>query len=208
MNGHEGSALSVAIVEDEARLRELLVREITAMGHTAVGFHCAERAQSRLAEGFDVLILDLNLPRMAGMELFRQIRDEGHDMAVVILTGFGAFDSAVQAVRWKAEDYLTKPCSLADIDRVLSRILARRRAQDQLAAPSQLHESPPSVEPENLQPVSDANCLTLEDMQRLQIIKALERHDGNKPAVAEELGISLRTLYNRLNEYRLQGFLV
>lgn len=200
-------ALRVAIVEDEARLRELLTREITAMGHVAVGFSCAEQAKVPLAEGFDVLFLDLNLPGMAGMELFRHIRDAGHDISIVILTGFGALDSAVQAVRWKAEDYLTKPCSLADIDRVLSRILERRRACGQSMTVQHIGEADSLTESQDVQPSTEVPGTTLEEVERQQIINALQRHNGNKPAAAEELGISLRTLYNRVNEYKIQGHL-
>ncbi|MBI4718442.1 MAG: response regulator [Planctomycetes bacterium] len=203
--------LNVGIVEDELRLRDLLVREVTAMGHRAEGFPSAEQAWPRVAEAFDAVILDLNLPGMAGMELFRRIRGEERDVAVVILTGFGAFDSAVQSVRWRAEDYLTKPCSLADIDRALSRVLARKREGMRRSAVEQLGQTgcdTPDVDPEDgLNQAGGATSATLADMQRQHILSAMQKHGGDKRAVAAELGISLRTVYNRVNEYRYRGLL-
>lgn len=211
MTSADRSVLRVGIVEDEARLRDLLVREITAMGHMASGFSTAEQAWLRICEGLDAVILDLNLPGMSGMELFRRIRSESCNTAVIILTGFGAFDSAVQSIRWKAEDYLTKPCSLAEIDRALARVLVRKQENEQLrTVQSAAEDSFGTLTTEEdamprLRANSDGN--TLADMERQRIFDAMQKYAGNKPAVAAELGISLRTLYNRLNSYRHQGYL-
>lgn len=196
--------LRVGVVEDEPRLRELLVREIGAMGHDAWGVPMAEQAWPRIDGNLDAVILDLNLPGMAGIELFRRIRKQESQVAVVILTGFGSLDSAVQSVRWKAEDYLTKPCSLADIDQALSRILARKRESNRSTRLNESVEEEVGMLVEPAIPPADSGT-TLADMERDRIIEALHRHRGNKPAVAVELGISLRTLYNRVNTYRSEG---
>lgn len=212
MTASDGSALRVGVVEDESRLRDLLVREITAMGYLGEGFPTAELAWPRICQGLDAVILDLNLPGMSGMELFRRIRSEERDIAVVILTGFGAFESAVESVRWKAEDYLTKPCSLADIDRALSRVLARKQIRDRSLSIQQidLANSESQVPYEDQMPprLLESKGPTLADMEQQRILDALEKHGGNKPAVAAELGISVRTLYNRLNAYRHQGIVI
>jgi DNA-binding NtrC family response regulator len=209
MSRVDDTTLRVAIVEDEPRLRELLVREITAMGHLAEGFATAELAWGRIESGLDAILLDLNLPGMQGMELFRRIREESLDTSVIILTGFGAFDSAVQAIRWRAEDFLTKPCSLADIDRVLARVLARRRDRDRDSAlrRTEVLVEEPAVQWQGEDSSAVALGSTLEELQRQRVLEALEKHGGNKPAVAAELGISLRTLYYRVNEYRQQGYM-
>src|SRR5262245_35626423 len=123
MSADVGYQLSVCVVEDERRLRELLVREITAMGHFATGCRTAEDAWTELSSGrFRVLLLDLNLPGMSGMELFGRVRESELDVSVVILTGFGTLDSAVQALRWGADAYLMKPCKLAEIESVIASV--------------------------------------------------------------------------------------
>ncbi|MBI5865635.1 MAG: response regulator, partial [Planctomycetes bacterium] len=67
--------MKVCVVEDEPRLRELLVRELGAMGFAAVGYRTADDAWPALERGeFHVAMLDLNLPGMSGMELFQRVR--------------------------------------------------------------------------------------------------------------------------------------
>jgi len=191
--------LRVAVVEDEPRLRELLVREIAAMGFTSEGFRSAEEAWPALREpGHDAVFVDLNLPGEDGMELFRRVRAQRPELAVIVLTGFGTLDTAVQALRWGARDYLTKPCSLDQIEAVLARLLEQRRgdAIERAAASEPAPRAEPAPRP----------ARTLEEVEREQILAALRRHGGNKTETARELGISLRTLYNKLNAYRRQGY--
>jgi DNA-binding NtrC family response regulator len=198
--------LKVAIVDDEDRLRDILLREIKAMGHTATGYRSAEAAWDALQESAtDAILLDLNLPGMDGMELFQKIREGGLDIAVVILTGFGELDSAVQSLRWEADDYLTKPCSLGEIERVLARIDERKRSRrrEQRLRETALADQP-GEDPASPQP-SVQHARRLEEVEREHIVAALKECNGNKTAAAKRLGISLRTLYNRLQAYRQQG---
>lgn len=204
----DANMLRVCVVEDENRLRTLLVREIAAMGHAALGYPSAEEAWGKIQRGVDVVLLDLNLPGMSGMELLERIRTEQREVAVVILTGFGGFESAVQSLRNRAEDYLTKPCSLVDIDRVLARVLERKRAaQRERALREAVEERPPAPAAGAVAPAGPPGSpQTVEDVERAHILTVLRAHGMNKPAAADELGISLRTLYNKLNAYRQQGF--
>lgn len=199
--------LAVAVVEDEPRLRELLVREIIAMGHGAEGFRTADEAWPRIEQGdFDLLLLDLNLPGMDGMELFRQVRQAPLNVAVVVLTGFGGFDSAVQALRWRADDYLTKPCTLGDIERVLSRIGAARESELRAKRLEELASVSDAVRQQRGTSATSATdgsptAECLDSVERQHILRVLESCHGNKRQAAATLGISLRTLYNRLNLY-------
>lgn len=195
--------LRVCVVEDETRLRELLVREIEAMGYSAAGHRSAEDAWPALQnDPFHAALIDLNLPGADGMELFQRLREARPDLAIVILTGFGTLDSAVKALRWGAVDYLTKPCNLSDIESVLARVESnRRQAEIARLAEAQAGSDVPSVTP------APAAGRTLEELEREQILSVLRSLDGNKPAAARALGISLRTLYNKLGAYRAQGLL-
>jgi DNA-binding NtrC family response regulator len=195
--------LRVCVVEDETRLRELLVRELEAMGFSAAGYRSAEDAwPALLGDPFHAALIDLNLPGEDGMGLFQRLREARPDVAIVILTGFGTLDSAVKALRWGAVDYLTKPCNLSDIESVLARVEASRRDAE-IARRAEAHgaEAPPSPKP------APAAGRTLEELEREQILSVLRSLDGNKPAAAQALGISLRTLYNKLGAYRAQGLL-
>ena len=141
------------------------------------------------------------------MDLFGEIRKHGLDVRVVILTGYGSLESAVNALRWDADDYLTKPCGLSEIESVLARLLAQRRARARAELPRLLAEEP--ADPDLREPAAPEvdSRRTLEETEREQILAVLDQHHGHKPAAARQLGISLRTLYNKLNAYRIQGHL-
>ena len=199
-------ALRVLIIEDEPRYRALLDREILAMGHVPTACPTAEDALARLEEArFDAALVDLHLPGMGGMEFFDTVRPRWPELAVVILTGFGDMPTAIQALRWDAVDFLTKPCGLDEIERALSKIqqaLCDRQesAIEALQKTDQESEQFPAVD-------DDGSPRSLADIEREHILDVLARNNSHKPAAAEELGVSLRTLYNKLAAYEDQGFL-
>jgi DNA-binding NtrC family response regulator len=190
--------LRVLIVDDEARLREILVRAIGSWGFTAVGARSAEEGLRLMeAEPFDISILDLNLPSMMGMELFEKIRRKWPDHQVIILTGFGDLDSARAAIHLEVVDFLKKPCHLGELEQALAKATQRLAKPPEL--PPEMEEEPEEVSP----PESDAK---LEDVERQHILAALRRLGGNRTATATDLGISRRTLQYKLNEYKRQGY--
>ena len=198
-------ALRVLIIEDEPRYRALLDREILAMGHVPTACPTAEDALARLEEApFDAALVDLHLPGMGGMEFFDTVRPRWPELAVVILTGFGDMPTAIQALRWDAVDFLTKPCGLDEIERALAKILQalRDRQEPSIEAPQNTGPTPerPAVVDD------DDGRRSLADIEREHILDVLARNNGHKPAAAEELGVSLRTLYNKLAAYEEQGY--
>lgn len=192
----------VLIVEDEPRLRQMLQRAIRDMEFTVDSAPSGEEALSRLKqERFDILILDLNLPGMSGIELFERVHQQWPDIQGIVLTGYGDLEAARQAIRLNIVDFLSKPCSLADLEASLDRAMRRAAA---LAGPQQ---SAPELfqHTGELQGDAAGSGTTLHDVERQHILATLSRHGGNREATAAELGISVRTLYYRLNEYQKQG---
>lgn len=186
--------LRVLIVDDEPRLRDMLSRSTAEMGFAPTTARSAEQARRMLEqEPADILLLDLNLPGQDGMDLLEQLRSMRSCPQVIILTGFGSLEAAKRAIRLDVVDFLTKPCSLDDLEIALNR--ARQR----------LHESVlPRIDPDPEPQVEPT--ATLEDLERAHILAALDRNHGNRAATAAELGISERTLYYRLSQYqRLSG---
>jgi DNA-binding NtrC family response regulator len=97
-------------VEDEATVQEILSHILGEVGHEAVVVGSAEEAQGLLdRESFDLLIIDLMLPGMGGLDLLRTIKGQDPEQVVVIITAFGSVETAVQAMREGAFHYLTKP---------------------------------------------------------------------------------------------------
>ena len=196
-------ASRVLIVDDESRLREMLMRSAAEMGFDPVGVRSAEQALKLLeAEGdsVDIVLLDLNLPGIGGLEFLEQLHARWPGAQVIILTGFGTLESAKKAIRLDAVDFLTKPCPLEELEIALAK--ARQRRLDALP-PSQLTgaDNGPSEAHDDQ---DDPPPLTLEEVERLHITAALDRHGGNRAAAAAELGISERTLYYRLGQYQLR----
>jgi DNA-binding NtrC family response regulator len=187
------ATLLVLIVEDEPRMRQLLIDVLPDMGFQVAAARTAEQAAAMLRENdADILMLDLNLPVMDGMTFLEQLRRDRPTMPVIILTGFGSLEDAKRAIRMDVVEFLTKPAHLGEIESALDR--ARRRL------------SPPQ---EKTKPAlaSSGSTQKLQDMERQAILAAIQKHDGNRSAAAVELGISRRTLYNKLAEYEKSGLI-
>jgi len=186
----------VLIVEDEGRLRDLLARTLVGWGfETAAGRSGEEALRLHEAKPFDIAILDLNLPAMDGLDTLRHLREKAPHLQAIILTGFASIESARQAVHLDVVEFLTKPCHLGELEKALDRALRR------------MSPTPPAVIDTPELPAA-APGATLEEVERLHILAALRRNDGNRTATAKELGISRRTLYYKLEEYQRQGFAV
>jgi DNA-binding NtrC family response regulator len=103
----------VLVVDDDASVRTSLEEFLTNKGYevkTADDGLSAVNAVKN--ERFDVIVLDLMMPGMSGMEALNSIKDMDPEPAVIIMTGFASLDSAIQAIRHGAYDYLTKPFQL------------------------------------------------------------------------------------------------
>lgn len=181
----------VVVVEDEARLRDVLVRMLHELEHEATAYASGEAAWRDLAEGDDpvVLLTDLMLPGMSGLDLAEKVQAARPGVAVIVLTAFGSVESAQRAIRLDAADFLTKPCSMGELDAAVSRAAAKLREPVTVPRAIMADDKPGEVQ-------------TIAQMEHEQIEAALARHEGNRRAAADELGISLRTLYYRLKQYR------
>jgi DNA-binding NtrC family response regulator len=117
--------IRVLVADDERNLRELLVRELTRKGHSAAGVSDGQAALDRLAEEVpDVLLLDMKMPRVEGLEVLRALQVYPEAPQVIVMTGFQDVSTAVEAMKLGAYDYLTKPARIEELD-----ILIRKAAE-------------------------------------------------------------------------------
>jgi DNA-binding NtrC family response regulator len=118
----------ILIVDDEVNARtalaELLREEGYAVETAADGFKALPKLQDFAP---DLVLTDLRMPGMDGLELMRKAREIDLDTCVVVMTAHGGIDSAIAAIRQGAADYLTKPINLEELKIVLDRSLERRR---------------------------------------------------------------------------------
>ena len=100
----------ILVVDDNKELREILEEYLKSEGHNVEGSANGRDALERYEKSpFDLIITDLNMPEISGMELIKTIRKESKDTEFVIITGYASMDSAVEAVKMGAFDYIVKP---------------------------------------------------------------------------------------------------
>ncbi|MBI1338421.1 MAG: response regulator [Phycisphaera sp.] len=185
---------SVLVVEDEPRLRDLVVRAVRDMELTVTGVANAESALSEMArQPAGIVVLDLMLPGMDGMALFEVIHKRWPGTRVIILTAFGDLETAQRSIRLGVVDFLRKPCSLGELEAALSRALSR---VDPVEHPHASTEDKP------VELGAVGRPMSIPEAERRLTLAALKRHGGNRRLAAEELGISVRTLYYRLSQWK------
>ncbi len=118
----------ILVIDDEPIIREVLHEILSREGHTLTVAPDAESGLKALErDEFDLVILDLMLPGMGGLETLKEIRRLDPDQVVVMVTAYGSVETAVQAMRMGAHDYLTKPFKNEDVLRTLQHGLRHRR---------------------------------------------------------------------------------
>jgi DNA-binding NtrC family response regulator len=121
-------SIRVLVVDDERPTRLLMEKELPRAGCVIGTAESGEEALEKVqAQEFDVILLDLKMPGIGGMEALRRIRDSGSSAEVVVLTGHPDVATAIEAMKLGAYDYLTKPFKLAEVEVVLRRAAERQR---------------------------------------------------------------------------------
>ena len=122
------SPIRVLVADDERNLRELLVRELSRKGHAVEGVGDGEVALERLRDDPpDVLILDMRMPKMEGIEVLRRLAEMPEAPQVIVTTGFQEVSSAVEAMKLGAYDYLTKPARIEELDLLIRKAAEKNR---------------------------------------------------------------------------------
>ena len=121
--------LKVLVVDDEPSIRKLLRMGLGTQGYQTIDAPTAKAALDLMADEPDLVILDLGLPDMQGLELLRQIRQRREDVPIVVLSSRGDEVAKVEALDLGADDYVTKPFGMEEL---LARMRAAMRHQLQV----------------------------------------------------------------------------
>lgn len=110
------------VVDDEKNLRLVVQKELSRQDHAVSTAEDGEEAWSMLeSEDFDVLLCDINMPRLDGMDLLRRLRERSQNPPeVIMLTGQGTVETAIEAMKLGAYDYLTKPYRIAELSALVT----------------------------------------------------------------------------------------
>lgn len=127
MSSPASNKLRVLFVDDEAPIREVMRIELPRMGHEATICEDGHAAITALEKNtFDAAIVDLKMPGLSGWDVVAHIKSVSPETEVIISTGHGSMEEAIQAIRQGAYDFLPKPCKLAVIASVLQRVAEKR----------------------------------------------------------------------------------
>jgi DNA-binding response OmpR family regulator len=136
---------TILVVDDEEGIRYFLERFLTREGFQVVTASSGEAALARLASAeFDVVLLDLKMKGIGGLDVLAELRQRWPTTSVIILTAHASLESAVEALRRGAHDYLFKPCRTLDLRESIRSGLIKRRELLQLR---QLTANPIALEP-------------------------------------------------------------
>jgi DNA-binding NtrC family response regulator len=119
---------SLLVIEDKDSMREMLSKTLEAEGYEVETAKDGERGVERAKEKkYDVVLTDLKLPRMDGIEVLTTLKELDHDVAVILMTAYGTIEKAVEAMREGAFDFLTKPFDTDHLSVLIKRAMENRR---------------------------------------------------------------------------------
>lgn len=135
----------ILVIDDEETIRMSLVETLTAEGYDVDDAETGEEALARChGQSYDLLVTDLKLPGISGLETLEALRNQGSSMPVILMTAYGDIDTAVSAMRLGAYDYINKPFRLADIRQQVRGALRATRAVIEIQ--DTIDEAPVEVE--------------------------------------------------------------
>lgn len=201
----------ILVVEDGPGEREAMARMLRVEGYEVVAAADVEAALTFLQQRVDMIVSDLRMRGLTGIDLLQQWRKKRPETPFVIVTAYGDVATAVTAMKLGAADFVTKP---VDPGRLLE--LVRTALQRRTSASSSGEANPVgggrllgNLPPELSHAVhfadepTAADALKLEQLTKAVILQTLERLNGNRTRAAEALGISVRTLQRRLKEWNV-----
>jgi|Deesub1362B_J571_1020462.scaffolds.fasta_scaffold02699_2 DNA-binding NtrC family response regulator len=128
MMGLENNSINILIVDDELSVRQSLYKWFLEEGYRVDTAKDAEEALKKFRQNrWDIVLLDIRMPDMDGLELQRRIREYDEGVIVIIITAYGSIETAVQAIKQGAYDYVTKPFDPDDLEHLIRNAVEQRR---------------------------------------------------------------------------------
>jgi len=131
----------VLLIDDDDTFRRVMSAELTRRGYAVSTAGSGRAALDEASRDVDVVLLDLRLPDMDGIEVLERLRDRNSAPGVVVLTAHGTIDTAIRAIRLGADDYLEKPCQIEKLEMAIQktyehvRLVRRQRVLEDGYAP-------------------------------------------------------------------------
>ncbi len=125
----------VLVVDDEENIRDVLSNYLDGMGYAVETANDGEDAIRKFHKGdFDLIISDLLMPTVDGLELLKRIREIDKDVIFLMITGYPSIETAVEAIKKGAYDYITKPFHMEDVKLRIERAFEKKGLRERLHA--------------------------------------------------------------------------
>ncbi|MBT7592780.1 MAG: sigma-54-dependent Fis family transcriptional regulator, partial [Candidatus Scalindua sp.] len=122
----------ILVVDDDELSRGYLSEALQRNGYSVDNAQDGQEAVSMTdGQSYDMIFLDMRMPRMGGLKVLEKVKKTSKDTTVVIMTAYGSIESAVEAMQKGAYDYIIKPFSLEDIESLLKRVQERQKLIDE-----------------------------------------------------------------------------
>jgi DNA-binding NtrC family response regulator len=126
------ASINLLIAEDEKNLGIVLQRELARLGHRVTLVHDGDGAvQAAKENDFDIALLDIMMPGRNGLEVLRELREMEQSPEVLMMTGHATVETALQAMKMGAYDYLTKPCLISELEAILQKAFEKRQLKQE-----------------------------------------------------------------------------
>ncbi len=121
--------VNVLLVDDEIPFVETVTKRLSRKGMTMFKAFSGEEALVQLESnaGLEIVVLDVKMPGMDGLEILAEIKRRYPQVEVILLTGHGTFETAVKGMRLGAFDYLNKPCELEELTKRIQAAIQKKR---------------------------------------------------------------------------------
>ena len=180
----EWRGVRILVIEDEASLRDGIADLLESDGHVvATAADGIAGVEAGLRDSFDLVVLDLMLPRLDGMEVCRRLRAARPGMPIVILTARGSEDDKVRGLVEGADDYITKPFSAREL---LARVRAVGRRGPAGESLDEVRVAGAVIDLSRMTVVRDGRCISLTPRE-VGILRWLHRHRERVVSRAELL---------------------
>jgi len=122
------------VVDDEENIREVLSNYLESLGYEVLTATDGQNALDKFEAGsFDLIVSDLLMPAIDGLELLKQIREKDKDVIFLMITGYPSIETAVEAIKKGAYDYITKPFHMEDVKLRIERSFEKKNLRDRLS---------------------------------------------------------------------------
>jgi two-component system, NtrC family, response regulator AlgB len=212
--------MRVLVVDDERNIRQTLATALESMDYEVLTASTGEEALRRMEAGaFQVVLLDLKLHQESGLDLLGEILRRDPNVSVVMVTAYASIETAVEAMRRGAYDFLAKPCTPDQVRQVLNRIARTRQLENRVvelesrlqaeSAEFDLESDSPLMQKAlaiaNKAAVSEATVLLLGESGTGKSVLARAMHERSRRAKAAFITVSCPSLSRDLLESELFG---